>query len=349
MTLENQYRRLLLAYPGRYRRAHGSEIVTTLLEMSGDGQTRPSRSDAWHLFVSGLRQRFRLPARPLVWVAAALIVVIGGGFGSAAASWAAEQTFASLPDDTTLMALTHQAAGGGDEYGSTSSSSPWWTPYVSGVVDRPGWTPEPARQTLAADGWQVGAIRDLGGASYDADPVTGAMVQVPMRGTQFDAVRDGRLMRVTGYVTADRGTISVMVSPADTGTMRPLTLAGVLLGLIGGWLLAAAGAYRLLGQPGPVRRRVAAVLSALAIAALVVPAFAFYINLMRVLAASGDLVNTVHSALNRSPYWSYSTPWMLLQLTIGGAVLAVAAWLVTGRRDPVSGLYIRRRRRAPSR
>ncbi|GIM96160.1 hypothetical protein [Paractinoplanes toevensis] len=332
MTLENQYRRLLLAYPGRYRRAHGAEIVTTLLEMAGDGQTRPTRSDAWHLFVSGVRQRFRLPARPLVWVAAALILLIGGGFGSAAGSWAAEQTFAALPGDTTLMALTHQAAGGGSQYGSARSSSPWWTPTVTGVVDNPGWDPEAARQTLAADGWRVGAIRDLDGAAYDTDPATGAMVEVPMRGTQFDTVRDGLLMRVTGYVTAGRGTISVMVSPADTGAMRPLTLAGVLLGLTAGWLLAAAGAYRLLGQPGPARRRVAAVLAGLAIVALIVPAFAFWVNLMRVLGASGDVVQTVHSALNRSPYWSYSTPWMLVQLTVGGAVLAGVAWLVMGRR-----------------
>jgi hypothetical protein len=349
MTLEGHYRRLLLAYPGRYRRAHGAEIVTTLLEMAGDGRTRPTPSDAWHLFVSGLRQRFRLPARPLVWVATALIVLIGGGFGSAAGSWAAERTFAALPGDTALQALTRQAAGGGSEYGATRSSSPWWSPIVTGVVDNPGWTPEVARQTLAADGWQVGVIRNLDGVAYDTDSATGAPVPIPIRGTQFDTVRDGLMMRVTGYVTADRGTISVTVSPADTGAMRPLTLAGILLGLTAGWLLAAAAAYRVLGQPGPARRRIAAVLAGLAVAALVVPAFAFYVNVMRVFGASGEVVHTVHSALNRSPYWSYSTPWMLVQLSAGGALLGAAAWLVTARRAPVSGLDLGRRRRAPSR
>jgi hypothetical protein len=32
--LERHYRRLLLAHSGRYRRHHGTEIVTTLMEMA---------------------------------------------------------------------------------------------------------------------------------------------------------------------------------------------------------------------------------------------------------------------------------------------------------------------------
>jgi hypothetical protein len=41
---------------------------------------------------------------------------------------------------------------------------------------------------------------------------------------------------------------------------------------------------------------------------------------------AGDLVFTVHSALNAGPYWSYGTPLMLLDLALAGTVLGLAAW-----------------------
>ncbi|MEU4243346.1 hypothetical protein [Actinoplanes sp. NPDC026619] len=328
-ALERRYRVLLLAYPGRYRRRHGREIVTTLMEMAGDGQTRPGAADAWHLFLSGLRQRFRLPARrPLVWVAAALITLIGGAFGAAAGSWVAGQTYPDLPGDATVTALTRQAAGGGDDFGMTRSSSPWFTDTASGVLNVPAWDPAAAQGRLAAGGWHVGAIQDLAGAAY-RDGVD----RVELHGSGFDATRDGLLMHVAGYVTAEHGTVSTALWPADTGALRPLMFAGAAIGLILGWLIAAAGAYRLRGRPAG-RRRAATALSALAIVCLAAPAFAFYINVMRVLHASGPIVNTVHSALNASPYWSYSTPRMLALLTVAGGAFAVAAWAVLGRRGP---------------
>ena len=40
--LERTYRRLMLAYPGRYRRRHGTEIVTTLLEMAAPASGTPA-------------------------------------------------------------------------------------------------------------------------------------------------------------------------------------------------------------------------------------------------------------------------------------------------------------------
>ncbi len=103
----------MLAYPRAYRQGHADEIVTTMLEMAEDGQRHPTASDAWHLFVSGVRQRFRLPAgRPLLRVAAVFVTLIAGAFGTAAGSWAAEQAFADLPGDDGVAALTRQVAGG---------------------------------------------------------------------------------------------------------------------------------------------------------------------------------------------------------------------------------------------
>ena len=57
-ALERRYRWLLLAYPGGYRRRHGEEILTTLLELG-----EPARRLAWQLLAGGLKQRLRLPAR----------------------------------------------------------------------------------------------------------------------------------------------------------------------------------------------------------------------------------------------------------------------------------------------
>src|SRR5262245_63412579 len=43
--LERRYRRLMLAYPRRYRGQRGEEMLATLLETAATGQRRPSRLD----------------------------------------------------------------------------------------------------------------------------------------------------------------------------------------------------------------------------------------------------------------------------------------------------------------
>ena len=48
---ERRYRRLLLAYPGGYRRRHGDEIITTLLELAEAGG---GRWQGWQLLAGGL-------------------------------------------------------------------------------------------------------------------------------------------------------------------------------------------------------------------------------------------------------------------------------------------------------
>lgn len=59
--IERHYRRLLLAYPGSCRRQHGTEIVTTLLEMAGPGRRRPAAGEATS---SGWATRARRSGRP---------------------------------------------------------------------------------------------------------------------------------------------------------------------------------------------------------------------------------------------------------------------------------------------
>ena len=86
--LEQCYRRLLWAYPSDYRRRHGAEIVTTLVEMAEGGGSRPSLGTTLHLAACGLRQRFRLPARrPFAVAAAVLTAIVLGALGAAGGTW----------------------------------------------------------------------------------------------------------------------------------------------------------------------------------------------------------------------------------------------------------------------
>jgi hypothetical protein len=55
--LERWYRRLLHAYPGPYRRAHGEEILATLLDAARPGQRLPDPRQAASLLAGGLRAR----------------------------------------------------------------------------------------------------------------------------------------------------------------------------------------------------------------------------------------------------------------------------------------------------
>ncbi|WIM96703.1 hypothetical protein ACTOB_000163 [Actinoplanes oblitus] len=56
--LSTAYRRLMFAYPGRYRRERGDELVDLYLEMAGN-RSRPRPSDAVDLIRGGLRERLR--------------------------------------------------------------------------------------------------------------------------------------------------------------------------------------------------------------------------------------------------------------------------------------------------
>lgn len=61
-ALERRYRRLLRAYPAGYRRERGEELVSTLIEVSGD-RARPPLRETAHLVAGGLAARVRA-ARP---------------------------------------------------------------------------------------------------------------------------------------------------------------------------------------------------------------------------------------------------------------------------------------------
>ncbi|MBQ1051889.1 hypothetical protein KBX50_25935 [Micromonospora sp. C51] len=332
--LERGYRRLLLAYPRRHRRRHGTEVVTTLLEMAEPGQRRPRAGEALHLIGSGLRLRFRLPAgRPFMAVAALLTALVVGAFGAAAGSWLGAQTFADLPDEAGMARLTQQA-GGDETLHSFYSSSPWTAEAAHSFSRVDGlWDAEQVRQRLTADGWSVSGFTPVTGMSGTRDEA-GSLVEVPLNGTRFTAESADLSIIVMGWNPAEnssiaiRSDVSLLAMPQRTAVFLPLVVVGTAAGLLVGWLVAAAVAYRMAAAP-PGRRHAAALWGG-ALVALALPAVALYGNVMRVFR-DGSVHEgsplTVHSAFTPGEYYPFGPHWLVLGLTVAGLVAAVAAIL----------------------
>jgi hypothetical protein len=71
--LERRCRRLLRAYPAWYRRDRAGEMLGTLLEASGPGQSWPSLRDARALVTGGLRVRGWTWSLSMLWVVAGTV------------------------------------------------------------------------------------------------------------------------------------------------------------------------------------------------------------------------------------------------------------------------------------
>jgi hypothetical protein len=331
---ERRYRRLLWAYPADYRRRHGAEIVTTMIDLAEARHGRLSVGQTLHLVACGVRQRFRLPAgRPLTLVAAVLAALALGALGAAGGTWLGWQTAASLPSNDDIRALT-AAITGGDP--SRANVYPWHTamngPAVSATATGQGsFTGERIRSALASAGWQfTGVTETVGGVVVDItkDPT----LQTPARFMRFTATKDGLWLEADGFTLSGLGGgpdaryQRLTVWAVDTGAVRPMAIAGLLLGMLAGWLLTAACAYRL--RRGDRRDRTVAVLTGMVIAAAVVPAFALYGNLYEVMR---------YNTGNPSPYIVYGASGQLPRGLIPAcAGIALVAALVVVRRTRVS-------------
>jgi hypothetical protein len=337
-------RRLLLAYPGPYRRRHGEEILTTLLDMRSPGQRHPTLRDAAHLFGSGLRQRFRLPAdRPLAMIASTLVALTLGAFGAAAGSWAGVQTFAELPDDATMAALARRASDipANESTIYRSGSSPWAEKFITMSTQFDGWwNAGLARQRFAADGWVVSGVMPRNDSGFTYDPYTHAQITNPIAGSQFTARADGVTLHVSGE--ADQVLVRTHRMKNDpipydvdvrvdawaqsTPVFLPSIGLGTIAGLTVGWLLTATVAYRLRRTPRG-RRGTATILSALALLLLLLPTVALYGSAWSAFQHNGEpyAVMTVHSAFTPGPYYLVGPDWLILALTTAGIVTAVAS------------------------
>jgi hypothetical protein len=299
-ALERRYRRLLWAYPGSYRRRHGAEIVTTLLDMAESGSGRPTPAQTLHLVACGVRQRFRLPAgRPLAVVAAVLAAIALGALGAAGGTWLGWQTAAPVRSGDQMRTLTAAIAGinpaGVPVY-------PWETAMNGQTVTttatgRVSYSAERVRTGLISAGWRITTFTETTGGIV-VDITKHPWVEVPTRLVHFTATKDGLALRGSSTTVvggADYGVDAQMdqgldVWAVETAAVRPLTIAGLLLGVLAGWLLTAALAYRV-RQSGRAHRRAATALAATAFAAAVVPAFDLYCNLYQVLTYDSGAPN----------------------------------------------------------
>jgi hypothetical protein len=333
---ERRYRRLLWAYPGPYRRRHGAEIVTTLLEMVEDGCARPSAAQRLHLVACGIRQRFRLPARrPVAVVAAALAAIALGALGAAGGTWLGWQTAATMPSGDEIRGLSAAMAGGRP---SDVPVYPWRTamngPAATARMTIPGsYSAERVRTALTAAGWRTTALTGTT-AGLVVDITKDPMVDIPARFLQFEATKDG--LSLDGDSLTSEGSAAYGLDPQidqrievwadETPAVRPLTVAGLVLGTVAGWLLTAALAYRI-RESGRAGRRAAVALGLTAVAAAVAPVFRLYCGLYRVLTYDGGAPN---------PYIADSPadrlPAGLVPASAGLALIAVAALAVIAAR-----------------
>ncbi|SNY48017.1 hypothetical protein [Paractinoplanes atraurantiacus] len=337
--LARRYRRLLLAYSGRYRRLHGAEMLTTILEMAEPARSRPSAGEAWHLIGSGVRQRFRLPSgRPFTVVTAVLVTVVLGVFGAAAGSVLG--TSAGLPSRSDAQKLVNAAVtdprasfvypmSGSGRADSLNFS-------VSPGVRQPNWTVEDARAGLAADGWTLTEFTvhpRPASITCTADAVPGGACVFESTTATVIAERDGLILRgtATDFLAGESGDAWVGGLSGTLFTERnaaylPLTAAGALLGALAGWLLTAALAYRLRSLPPGSGRMVAAFIGA-AVTTAAAPVWAVVVNAVMFGAHRNDTgpVYALHAALRPSSHLDGVPPWLIPACTVAAAAAAAIA------------------------
>ncbi|GAA2645152.1 hypothetical protein [Paractinoplanes durhamensis] len=358
--LERHYRRLLLSYSGHYRRRHGMEMITTMLEMAEPGRSRPSARDAWHLVASGVGQRFRLPAgRPFGWVAAVLVTMVLGVFGAAAGSWLGERTFTELPSRADAVKLLSSAvAGSGGSFihqyrmsGRADFLGVTLFPSAPRPGGPPAWTVEEARTGLAAAGWTITEFTihpGVNSVTCGPDERSGETCAFQTRDAAVTAERDGLVLSGTATDwnadesgTAFDGGIHGEMYAERSAAYLPLIVAGALLGGLAGWLLTAALVYRIRSVP-PGRGRPAAAVAAIALIIAVPPVWAIVVNMVMFaqhLAAAGP-VYAVHAALLPGSHLDGVAAWFIpgcMAVSAAAAVLAMGILVVGTDRKELPG------------
>ena len=339
--LVRRYRRLLLAYSGRYRRLHGTEMLTTILEMADPTRSRPPAGEAWHLIGSGVRQRFRLPSgRPLLSITAVLVTVVLGVLGAAAGSWLGESMSTDLPARPEALnlvnsTLTDPMASSVDRFRSSGRADSLSFD-VSPKAQRPGWTAEDARTGLTAAGWTVTEFTvHPRQASIDCttDPTYGETCDFESTTATVTAERDDLVLRGTATdFLADKsgnawiGGLSGTLFAARGTAYLPLAVIGGLLGALAGWLLSAALAYRIRSLP-PGSGRLAAAFTGVAVTTAAPAVWAVIVNAVMFGQHLDDIgpVYTLHAALRPGSHLDGVPAWLIPACAIAAAAAAAIA------------------------
>ncbi|GAB3840386.1 hypothetical protein [Dactylosporangium cerinum] len=254
-ALERAYRRLLLAYPRRFRRDRGTEILTTLLDAAPPGRRRPTTWDAVDLLVGGIRARFLPPPGALNAVTATLAALLVGIGGAAATGWLGWQASTTMPSAQAAAATAQTAFGEPATDPVADPGDPLdqdWLGMRTSPGDEGNTGPHPAPGAVQ--------LRLRTGSQDPVSVLAGARERMVAAGWRTDesaadnvfwASKGDQVVRVTalaGDRTPDGGgswsegdPVSLMVSvhsPAP-GAVTVLALAGLLAGAVTGWLAAA--------------------------------------------------------------------------------------------------------------
>jgi hypothetical protein len=299
-TLARRYRRLLLAYPGWYRRLHGCDQLTMMLDAAAAGRAaRP-----FTLVLDGIRCRLRVPGA-LAAMLAMVMSLAGAGVLAGAMSWAG---WHATSGPLTIKQAAELAAPAllAEQPGSVES----WGGALGGIefsyklpATAQGRAAETAamRDRLAAAGWRAQASAD--GAAL---------------GARRGAI-DVLVLHHGCAVPASCDHMTILVRPILSGPVQPLGYVGAVLGALVGWLVTAAAFGRARRQPWS--RRATAV--ALAVLGVLFAAPTCAVNLL--VLSRADLGGT-------PPWIGFETPGLRLAMALGAVTLAAAGLLPTATR-----------------
>lgn len=327
IELERWHRRLLWAYPIGYRRTHGQEILTTLMDSAEPGQRKPHRADVADLLRGALRQWFRLPTGKSAAIAAVLTAMTLGAVGGATASWLAWQTTADLPSETAALQTAETLAGtplNRPDIALMDHTQIAWRGVHVQEHSRPipNWGIEAAQTRLQADGWALGFV---------SKPFLDPTGRKPLTYQTFQATRSGLLLTVhaSPHSTADVSGfhLQAAINPAQPEWEPGAVLLGWFVGAGTGWILAGWTLYQLRRRSLPRRLATFALgLTALVLAALPTAAIALTAVIdFTFLGPETHLVTPLYRSIVISPHAELIGG----ALAIGLAILFLAA---TGRK-----------------